>query len=71
MPKQPTPQPGVPKAYLNWMILDEEQFKLVTGSYGAVPIPAITGTTEREVMQANNGNDIYNNEKRLSLCLRQ
>lgn len=25
---------NVPKAYLNWMVLDEEQFKLVSGSYG-------------------------------------
>jgi RHS repeat-associated protein len=48
----------VPKAYLNWMVLDEEQFKLVQGSYGAVQIPAITGTMQKQLMQANNGSDI-------------
>jgi hypothetical protein len=29
----------VPKAYLNWVVLDEAQFKLVAGNYGAVQIP--------------------------------
>ncbi|HEU4606915.1 MAG TPA: RHS repeat-associated core domain-containing protein, partial [Chitinophagaceae bacterium] len=47
-----------PKAYLNWVILDEEQFKLVEGNYGAVQIPEITGTGEKQVMQANNGAEI-------------
>ena len=47
-----------PKAYLNWVILDEEQFKLVEGNYGAVQIPEITGTNEKQVMQANNGAEI-------------
>jgi RHS repeat-associated protein len=58
LPIQAPPQPGVPKAYLNWIVLDEEQFKLVPGNYGAIPIPEITGTMERQVMQSNNGNDI-------------
>ncbi|MGN6530746.1 MAG: RHS repeat-associated core domain-containing protein, partial [Ginsengibacter sp.] len=49
---------SVPKAYLNWMVLGEEQFKLVEGNYSAVQIPAITGTMQKQVMQANNGNDI-------------
>lgn len=49
---------SVPKAYLNWMVLDEEQFKLVQGSNGALQIPAITGTMQKQLMQANNGSDI-------------
>jgi RHS repeat-associated protein len=47
-----------PKAYLNWMVLDAEQFKLVTGSYGAVQIPAITGTMQKQLLQSNGGTDI-------------
>ncbi|WP_276504404.1 DUF6443 domain-containing protein [Terrimonas pollutisoli] len=47
-----------PKAYLNWIILDDEQFKLVAGNYGTVQIPEITGTMGKQVMQANNGGDI-------------
>ncbi len=53
------PQPGsssIPKAYLNYMVLDEEQFQLVPGNYGATIIPAITG--EKELLQADNGNEI-------------
>ena len=49
---------ALPKAYLNWMVLDEVQFKLVTGSYGATQIPTITGTMQKQLMQANNGSDI-------------
>jgi RHS repeat-associated protein len=54
------PSPGgvIPKAYLNWILLDEEQFKLVQGNYGSVQIPEITGTMERQPMVANSGNDI-------------
>src|SRR5690606_1047593 len=29
LPTQPAPGSGVPKAYLNWILLDEAQFKLV------------------------------------------
>jgi RHS repeat-associated protein len=47
-----------PKAYLNWVLLDEEQLKLVSGCYGAVQIPSITGTMQKQLMQANNGADI-------------
>jgi RHS repeat-associated protein len=45
-----------PKAFLNWIILDEEQFKIVEGNYGAVQIPTIT--SQKMVMQAANGADI-------------
>lgn len=47
-----------PKAYLNWIVLDEQQFKLVENNYGAVQVPEITGTMEKQVMLANGGNDI-------------
>lgn len=47
-----------PRAYLNWMILDEEQFQLVNGNYGVVQVPEITGTMGKQLMQANGGNDI-------------
>ena len=39
-------------------MLDEEQFKLVYGNYGAIEIPAITGTMEKQLVQSNNGDDI-------------
>ncbi|MET0393502.1 MAG: DUF6443 domain-containing protein, partial [Chitinophagaceae bacterium] len=48
----------IPKAYLNWILLDEEQFRLVEGNYGAVRIPAITGTMEKQAIVANGGEDI-------------
>jgi RHS repeat-associated protein len=49
---------GIPKAYLNWVILDEEQFKLVQGNYGSVQVPLITGSMQKQVLQANNGAEI-------------
>lgn len=47
-----------PRAYLNWVVLDEQQFKLVDGNFGAVQIPEITGLMEKQVMLANGGSDI-------------
>ncbi len=47
-----------PKAYLNWIVLDEQQFKLVDGNYGALQVPEITGTMEKQIMLANGGSDI-------------
>lgn len=55
---QPNTGTGVPKAYLNWILFDDEQFKLVNGNYGANPVPAITGTMSKQLIQSNNGNDI-------------
>lgn len=49
---------GAPKAYLNWVLLDEEQFKLVDGNYGAAPVQPITGDQQKQLLQANNGNPI-------------
>ncbi len=58
LPTQQTPGTGVPTAYLNWVVLDEEQFKLVEGNYGSTLIPAITDSMQAQVMQAANGGDI-------------
>ncbi|HEX7904919.1 MAG TPA: DUF6443 domain-containing protein [Chitinophagaceae bacterium] len=52
------PSGSRPKAFLNWIILDEQQFKLVADNYGAVQIPEITGLMEKQTMVANGGNDI-------------
>lgn len=52
------PVSGAPKAYLNWVLLDEEQFKLVEGSYGAVPVPVINASEQKQLLQANSGNQI-------------
>jgi RHS repeat-associated protein len=48
----------VPKAYLNWVVLDEAQFKLVADNYGAVQMPEMLYTDEAKILQANAGNDI-------------
>lgn len=48
----------IPKGYLNWIVLDEKQFKLVDGNYGAIRIPEITDTMEKQALVANSGNDI-------------
>jgi RHS repeat-associated protein len=50
------PASGAPKAYLNWVLLDEEQFKMVSG--GVTPAPQITDDQQKQLLQANNGNAI-------------
>jgi RHS repeat-associated protein len=52
------PISGAPKAYLNWVLLDEEQFKKVDVSCGVVPVPVINAGQEKQLLQANNGNEI-------------
>jgi RHS repeat-associated protein len=47
---------GAPKAFLNWVLLDEEQFKMAGG--GVTPVPQITGTQQKQLLQANGGNPI-------------
>lgn len=47
-----------PRAYLNWILLDEEQFKRVEGGAGFVQVPLITGAMQKQAMQANSGNYI-------------
>jgi RHS repeat-associated protein len=49
---------GKPKAYLNWVLLDEQQFKMVDYSSGATPVPEISGSQQKQLLEANNGNDI-------------
>ncbi|MCS3798853.1 DUF6443 domain-containing protein [Niastella sp. OAS944] len=52
------PVPNAPKAYLNWVLLDEEQFKKVDGSCGIVPVPQISPGQGKQLLQANNGSEI-------------
>ena len=47
-----------PKAYLNWILLDGSQLKLVSDCYGAVQVPSITGVMEKQLLEANNGDEI-------------
>lgn len=47
-----------PKAWLNWIVLDEKQFKLVGANSGAIQIPEITGMMEKQTLLTNGGNDI-------------
>jgi RHS repeat-associated protein len=47
-----------PKAYLNWILLDEAQLKLVSDCYGAVQVPTITGSMEKQLLESNNGSEI-------------
>jgi RHS repeat-associated protein len=50
------PASGAPKAYLNWILFDEERFTAV--SSGFVAVPQITGGQQKVLIQANGGNDI-------------
>jgi RHS repeat-associated protein len=47
---------GGPKAFLNWVLLDEEQLKYVQG--GAVPVPHLNAGDQRVLLEANGGNAI-------------
>lgn len=53
-----TPASGAPRAYLSWVLLDEEHFKMINGSSGAVPVPAIADGQHKVLLQANGGSDI-------------
>ncbi|HTL07941.1 MAG TPA: DUF6443 domain-containing protein, partial [Chitinophagaceae bacterium] len=55
---QPVAVGGRPKAYLNWVLLTEQQFKKVDGNYGAVQVPLISGDEGKQLLQSNDGNDI-------------
>ncbi|MEO6732331.1 MAG: RHS repeat-associated core domain-containing protein, partial [Ferruginibacter sp.] len=50
------PASGAPKAYLNWILLDEKTFTSVAN--GFVSIPVITGTMQKQLLQVNSGNDV-------------
>jgi RHS repeat-associated protein len=51
-----SPANGAPKAFLNYVLLDEEQFKPV--KYGVAPVPAITNGMQKQMLQAEGGNEI-------------
>ena len=51
-----TPAAGAPKAYLNYVVLDEKSFKAVQS--GFVAVPQITGTMQKQLLQLNSGSDI-------------
>lgn len=48
---------GIPKAYLNWIVVDQ-QFNAVPGNFDAVQIPGITAGMGKQVLQADGGNEI-------------
>jgi RHS repeat-associated protein len=50
------PVTGAPKAFLNYVLLDEQQFKAV--KYGATPVPGINSGMQKQLLQVENGNDI-------------
>jgi RHS repeat-associated protein len=50
-----TPTSNAPKAYLNWVLLDEEQFKIVSENSNFEAVPEITGSMGKQVLQANGG----------------
>jgi RHS repeat-associated protein len=52
-----SPASGAPRAYLSWVLLDEEQFKMVSASSGFVAVPQIT-TGPKVLLQGNSGNSI-------------
>lgn len=47
---------GAPKAFLNWVLLDEKHFKVL--KCGVTPVPQLNGTQQKVLLQANNGNEI-------------
>lgn len=51
-----TPATNAPRAYLNFVLLDEERFEYVTGN--VAPVPQITGTQPKQLLQLNGGADI-------------
>ena len=51
-----SPVAGAPKAFLNYVLLDEEQFKAV--KYGATPVPVISNGMQKQLLQAEGGSEI-------------
>ncbi len=47
-----------PKAYLNWILFDEEHFEKVEGSSYFTPVPLISGIMQKQPLEANGGSDI-------------
>ena len=53
---QPAPGATAPRAYLNYVLVDEEQFKFVKGE--GVVMKEITGSMQKQPIQLNGGNEI-------------
>jgi hypothetical protein len=49
------PGGGQPKAYINWVLFDEEQFKAVSESTGSTLIPPVNPGAQKQLLQANDG----------------
>jgi RHS repeat-associated protein len=47
-----------PRGFLNWMVLDEMELKMVAGNYGTLQVPEITGTMPAQPMLAAGGSEI-------------
>lgn len=53
-----SPQQNAPKAFLNWVLLDEEQLQYVAASSNFVAVPEITDVQQKQLLLANGGNEI-------------
>ena len=47
-----------PKAYINWVLLNDEQLSLQNNGSGAVQVPQIAAGAQKQLLQANNGSPI-------------
>src|SRR5690606_11996154 len=47
-----------PKAYLNWVLLDDQGLQPVAGAFGKVQVPEITGVEEKKLLQLAGGDYI-------------
>ena len=57
-PQQSESDNGRPRAYLNWVLLDEEQLKAVQGNQRFVHVPLMTEGVQKQVLQAAGGGAI-------------
>lgn len=51
--EQSNPGSGIPKAYLNWVLMDDETFAAVGDNTGAKPVGSITGSMNKQLLQAS------------------
>src|SRR5690606_18197277 len=47
-----------PKAYLNWVLLDDQGLQPIAGAFGKVQVPEITGVEEKKLLQLAGGDYI-------------
>src|SRR5690606_10571712 len=50
--------PARPKAYLNWVLLDDQRLQPVAGAFGKMQVPEITGVEEKKLLQLAGGDYI-------------